>query len=292
MIVVNLMGGLGNQMFQYALGRQLSVLNQTDLLLDCTFLNTSGAQHIKRDYELDIFPVKARIATARELKPYQRLQHNRIVRSLQHRAPSLFTHHLINEKTHAFDPEILTAPNHSWLNGFWQTENYFLQIEELIRSDFEFRPPLSGLNKQLAEQITSCESLSIHVRRGDYTRPETLAFHGLCGPEYYYKAMEIMTKRTTVEQVFIFSDDSDWAEQQLKFQLPTRYISHNTGKNSFEDMRLMSLCKHNIIANSSFSWWAAWLNTHTHKTVIAPKAWIANKDVDTRDVIPLNWIKL
>ena len=291
MIVINLMGGLGNQMFQYALGRQLSLLNQTELLLDCNFLNTAGA-HIKRDYELDIFPIKARIATAKELKPYQRLQHNRLFRLLRRKAPTLLTHHLIAEKTHAFDPEVLTSPDHSWLTGFWQTENYFIQIEEVIRSDFEFLPPLSELNKTLAEKICSCESLSIHIRRGDYTQPKTLEFHGLCSPEYYYKAVDVISRRTRIEQLFIFSDDPQWVTENLKFDFPATYISHNTGKNSFEDMRLMSLCKHNIIANSSFSWWGAWLNANKKKIVIAPKTWIANKQIDTKDVVPLNWIKL
>lgn len=291
MIVINLMGGLGNQMFQYALGRQLSLLNQTELLLDYNFLNTAGA-HIKRDYELDIFPIKARIATAKELKPYQRLQHNRLFRLLRRKAPTLLTHHLIAEKTHAFDPEVLTSPDHSWLTGFWQTENYFIQIEEVIRSDFEFLPPLSELNKTLAEKICSCESLSIHIRRGDYTQPKTLEFHGLCSPEYYYKAVDVISRRTRIEQLFIFSDDPEWVKENLKFDFPATYISHNTGKNSFEDMRLMSLCKHNIIANSSFSWWGAWLNANKKKIVIAPKTWIANKQIDTKDVVPLNWIKL
>lgn len=291
MIVVNLRGGLGNQMFQYALGRQLSLVNQTELLLDCTFLTTTGS-HIKRDYELDIFPIKARIATAEELKPYQRLQYNRWIGAVQRRLPSLFTHCIIHEKTYAFDPEIITTPDHSWLSGFWQTENYFLQIEDMIRSDFEFKPPLSGLNQTLAEKISSCESVSIHIRRGDYIQPETLAFHGICSPEYYHKAVDVIAKRAAIEELFIFSDDPEWTKEHLKFNFPSTYISHNTGKNSFEDMRLMSFCKHNIIANSSFSWWGAWLNANQHKTVIAPKTWIANKQVDTKDVIPLTWIKL
>lgn len=292
MIVVNLMGGLGNQMFQYALGRQLSLLNQTELLLDCTFLNTSHPGHIKRDYELGIFPIKARIATEKELKPYRRLERNKIVRLTQHFAPSLFSHSLIREKTHAFDPEILTAPDNSWLNGFWQTENYFIQIEELIRKDFEFSPSLSELNKTLAAKITSCESLGIHVRRGDYTKPETQAYHGICSMEYYQKAVEVMRKRTNIQEIFIFSDEPEWVQQHLTFAVPSTYISHNTGKNSYEDMRLMSLCKHNIIANSSFSWWGAWLNNHKNRIVIAPKVWIADKQVNTVDVLPVNWMKL
>jgi len=292
MIIVNLMGGLGNQMFQYALGRHLSLLNQTDLLLDFTSLNAITDLHIKRNYELDIFHVQARQATAKELQPFHRLQHNRMVRVTQRLFPSLFRNYLVNEKTHAFDPSILASADHSWLNGFWQTENYFMQIEDVIRQDFEFKPPLSGLNKTLAEKICACESLSIHVRRGDYTQPETLAFHGMCSPDYYYKAVELLSKRATIEQLFIFSDDPEWVKEHLKFKLPATYISHNTGKHSFEDMRLMSLCKHNIIANSSFSWWGAWLNANKNKLVVAPDVWIANKQVDSRDVIPLNWIKL
>ena len=148
------------------------------------------------------------------------------------------------------------------------------------------------MNKTLAEKIKSCDSVSIHVRRGDYTNPAVLAFHGSCTPEYYYQAIETLLKRTAIQELFLFSDDTAWVKQNMQFSLPVTYINHNTGKNSFEDMRLMSLCKHNIIANSSFSWWAAWLNAYKNKTVIAPKTWILDKQVDTTDVIPDNWLQL
>lgn len=292
MIVVNLMGGLGNQMFQYALGRKLSLLHQTELLLDCSFLNTPNPNHIKREYELDVFNIQARIATKKELKNFRPFQSNNLIRRLQRLTPGLQTHYAITQKTHAFDPDILSAPDNSWLNGFWQTEQYFNDIEKIIRQDFIFKLPLQGLNKELSEKIIACKSVSIHVRRGDYTNPETLAYHGICKPHYYYKAIDHILQKHAIDELFVFSDDSDWVKKNLKLQLPATYIDHNTGKKSFEDMRLMSLCKHNIIANSSFSWWAAWLNSNDDKQVITPEIWIADKNVDTKDVRPSNWITL
>jgi hypothetical protein len=290
MIVVNLMGGLGNQMFQYAMGRRLALQYQTDLFLDCTFLNTASPHHIKREYELDIFKIKAQIATEQELKKFKPA--SGITRKFQQLFPGLFRYKVITEKSHAFNSSILTAPDDSWLNGFWQTEKYFIDAEQIICADFEMKSALQGLNKTLAEKIKASQSVSIHVRRGDYTNPQVLAFHGMCSPDYYYRAIETLSSKTNIQELFLFSDDTAWVKQHMKFNFPVTYIDHNTGKNNFEDMRLMSLCKHNIIANSSFSWWAAWLNTNKNKTVIAPKNWIADKQVDTRDVIPDNWLRL
>ena len=292
MIVVNLMGGLGNQMFQYALGRRLALHHHTELFLDCTFLNTHNAAHIKREYELDVFNIQAKIATNDELKKFESLKSNAVIRKLYQWMPFVFSNHLITEKTHSFDVQVQQAPNNSWINGFWQTEKYFTAIDSIIRSDFTFKLPLTGLNKTLAEKITSCESLGIHIRRGDYTKPEVLAYHGICSENYYYDALEFIRKKTAIQELFIFSDDAEWVKQNLKFDLPTTHIIHNTGKNSFEDIRLMSLCKHNIIANSSFSWWGAWLNTNKNKIVVAPKVWIADPTTDTKDVLPQNWIRL
>jgi hypothetical protein len=290
MIVVHLMGGLGNQMFQYAMGRRLALHHQTELFLDCTFLEMENPHHIKREYELEAFRIQAQIATEKELKRFR--QSNKVVSKVQQCFPGLFPFKLIHEKSHAFNESILTAPDNSWLNGFWQTEKYFIEIEDRIRSDFEFKSPLQGLNKTLAEKISASESVSIHVRRGDYITPNALTFHGICTTDYYYQAIETLSKKTTIQELFLFSDDTVWVKQNMRFNLPVTYIDHNTGKNSFEDMRLMSLCKHNIIANSSFSWWGAWLNAYTTKTVIAPQTWILDKQVNTTDVIPENWLQL
>jgi hypothetical protein len=290
MIVVNLMGGLGNQMFQYAMGRRLALHHHTELFLDFRFLNSENPGHIKREYELGVFKIQARGATEKELKKFS--SSNAIVNRIKRHFPGLFPYKLISEESHAFNANILTAPDNAWLNGFWQTEKYFTDIEKQIRSDFDFKSPLHGLNRTLAEKIIQNGSVSIHVRRGDYTSPDALAFHGICSPDYYYQAIETLSKKAAINELFLFSDDTEWVKQNMQFSLPVTYIDHNTGKKSFEDMRLMSLCNHNIIANSSFSWWGAWLNTHENKIVIAPKNWIADKKVDTRDVIPDNWLRL
>jgi hypothetical protein len=284
------MGGLGNQMFQYAMGRRLALHHQTELFLDCTFLNTENPHHIKREYELDIFNIQAKIATETELKKFKPA--NGLVSRIKQLFPGLFTYQQITQKSHLLNPSILTAPDNSWLNGFWQSEKYFKDSENTIRTDFEFKSTVQGLNKTLAEKIKSCESVSIHVRRGDYTKPEVLAFHGMCSPDYYYQGLEMLSKKITIQELFLFSDDVAWVKQNMRFSFPVTYIDHNTGKNNFEDMRLMSLCKHNIIANSSFSWWGAWLNAYKNKMVIAPKTWIADKQVKTTDVIPENWLQL
>ncbi len=290
MIVVNLMGGLGNQMFQYAMGRKLALHHHTDLFLDCTFLNTHNPLHIKREYELGLFKIQSKIATDEVLKKFA--IPNALLRRAQRYFPSLFHFKVVTEKSHGFNKTYLSAPNDSWLNGFWQTEKYFSDIANTIRNDFEFKSPLQGLNKTLAEKIDACESVSIHVRRGDYTNPAILSYHGMCTADYYYHALEVLAKKTSIQEIFLFSDDTTWVKQNMHFNLPVTFIDHNTGKNSFEDMRLMSLCKHNIIANSSFSWWAAWLNSNKDKTVIAPKVWVADKLVNTKDVLPVNWIPL
>jgi hypothetical protein len=292
MIVVKLMGGLGNQMFQYAIGRKLSMLHRTSLLLDHSFIDTYDNRHIKREFELNVFNLQAKIALQSDLKKFVFVKESKIGRIIHYLLPVLLPYYLISEKAHSFDPEILRSPLNTWLTGFWQTEKYFNDIKDILRSDFQFKEPLQGTNKTLSERIKTCESVSIHVRRGDYTLPQTLNFHGLCSPDYYKKAVDVLSQKITAPELFIFSDDSEWVKQNMKFDFPTTHIDNNTGVNSFKDMHLMSLCKHNIIANSSFSWWGAWLNNNKNKTVIAPKKWINDQSVNTNDVIPDNWLKL
>ena len=149
-----------------------------------------------------------------------------------------------------------------------------------------------GMNKDLLEQITSdASSVSVHVRRGDYVSNKNAAkFHGLTGVDYYKAVVKEMAKRVKNPKLYIFSDDPEWCKQNLKFTQLTTYISHNT--DGSEDMRLMKACKHNIIANSSFSWWGAWLNENPNKIVIAPKQWFSHSESNTKDVIPDSWQKL
>ncbi len=253
------MGGLGNQMFQYALGRRISLLRNTNLKADVSFLNDTSFSHAPRKFELDIFSHEIPIATDAELYKFTNIQDSKLKKGVQKVVPFVFPNHTIAERTKQYDPEILNAPGNSLLIGYWQTEKYFLPIQDTIRKDFTFKMPLEGLNRVLAESISSCNSVSIHIRREDYIHnPETNKVHGSCSPEYYYSALELIKKRIDNIHLYIFSDDLVWVKANMKFEVPVTYVDGNNGDNSYLDMQLMSLCKHNIIANSSFSWWGAW----------------------------------
>jgi hypothetical protein len=294
MIVVKLMGGLGNQMFQYAAGRSLAHIHKTDLKLDLSFLNadTKGA-YTKREYALQIFTLDTNFANSEEVNRFKKLCENRYRRFLFRKLPFLFNRAYITESGAGFHQEFFGYPVHTYLDGFWQSENYFSGIEDIVHNDFNLKQPLQGLNKDLADKITHVNSVSMHIRRGDYVMNESvLNFHGVCPPAYYKEGLEIIKQKEKNIELFVFSDDAAWCKQNLLFDLPCTYIDHNQGDKSFEDMRLMSFCKHNIIANSSFSWWGAWLNKNAGKTVIAPKKWFNDPKVQSPDIYPLNWIKI
>jgi hypothetical protein len=193
------------------------------------------------------------------------------------------------EKGLGFDLGFTTWPDDTYLHGYWQSEKYFADIEAQLRQDFAF-PALTGRNVEFASELESELSISLHVRRGDYLN---LAAHTVCSQEYYQAAVKEMIRKVSGDpRIYVFSDDPEWARQNLKFSVPTQVVDHNSGAADFEDMRLMSLCKHNIIANSSFSWWAAWLNANADKNVIAPKAWFGDPKLNNPDITPDSWQRI
>jgi hypothetical protein len=186
------------------------------------------------------------------------------------------------------------APLDSYLMGYWQSEKYFINADETIRKDFNFKLPMGANNVNLMKEINEVNAISLHVRRGDYANNvQTTATHGLCSIEYYHAAILHMANQIDAPNFFIFSDDIAWVKENLKIDFPHTFVNHNFGLESYNDMRLMSLCKHNIIANSTFSWWGAWLNSNKKKIVIAPKRWFANETIiNTQDLIPYDWVRL
>jgi len=299
MIIVKLMGGLGNQMFQYALARHLSIIHKTKLKLDLTFLldRTPRENFVFRNFELDIFNIKAEIATNKDIdnffvKPKSTKWQDRL---LEHISP----HSIKNEKYFHFDADILNSQENTYLEGYWQSEKYFKHIEKIIRNDFIFKNEANELNGTFLKQILEPNSVAIHIRRGDYEKnPSTNAAHGLCSLEYYQKAIQIITQQIKQPHFYIFSDDNQWAIDNFKIELPTTYITQNSTKRGFEDLRLMQNCKHFIIANSSFSWWAAWLSVNKNKIVIAPEKWfnehtkLYDTPIDKKDLLPNQWITI
>ena len=283
MIISKLKGGLGNQMFQYAIGRQLSLLNKDNLFLDKeALLNNTNLIYTKRDYELNIFKLSSKDLNFNNLTKFI----NKIKQKIKPRK-------IIIESSSEYNESILKHTGNLLLDGYWQSEKYFKNIEYQIREDFAFKNKPNEINANILEKIRQSNSISLHIRRGDYVyNLNTNKVHGICSTEYYDQGISIIQSKVSNPQFFIFSDDIEWVKKNHRFNSEPDYIDFNKGKDSFEDMRLMSNCKHCIIANSTFSWWAAWLNTNPKKIVIAPKKWFNDATINTQDLIPETWIKI
>jgi len=292
MIVVRLNGGLGNQMFQFAaafaLSRRLGVECRADL---------SSFQRGIRRYELDCFTGPPGIAGDKDIPLSSRLTRFRVpsvlARNLGAALDRMKIFHQESSAAFIFNPKVCELSDNTYLDGYFQSEKYFSHIEREIRRIYMFRNSSDVTNEKMLDEIRATQAVSVHVRRGDYiSNATTNRYHGTCSVEYYSKACRMLAERASDLRFFIFSDDSSWAEENIKPPARTVYVGHNKSAADYEDMRLMSNCRHHVIANSSFSWWAAWLNPSPEKIVIAPKRWVADTNVPTSDVLPDKWIAL
>jgi hypothetical protein len=289
MIIVRLIGGLGNQLFQYATARQLAFINNTQLKLDI-----SGFETYKlHAYSLQNFKIQEGFATLEEvakLKPKGFLSKIILRIDARHRFP--WRSWKIERHFH-YDPHVLTLRGNIYLDGYWQSERYFKHIENIIRQELVVNTDLDSKNMATAQHIEATQSICLHIRRGDYaSNPVTLQLHGVCSLEYYLAAANRIANGIDDPHFFIFSDDPVWAEKNLKLPYPYTLVSHNKADKNYEDLRLMSLCRHFIIANSTFSWWGAWLSSHPDKMVIAPAKWFNDPTINDYDLIPSSWLRL
>lgn len=296
MIVVQLRGGLGNQLFQYALGKNLADANKTTLTLDTSYLQSKLP--LKKiatpmQYELSIFNIRAAISSnfiksSPWLYPFAKAEY--IVRELWHKN----RYHIVQETQFNFDQTILKSSDNSFLIGNFQSESYFKNITQELRKDFTFLPALDKDNQEWMAKIKQKNSVSIHIRRGDYLSIAKNAqkFTSL-SLEYYKNAISVIAAQISNPEFFVFSDDVQWVQQNLKLDFPTFFVTNNhTPTTAYLDMQLMSACKHHIIANSTFSWWGAWLNPNSDKIVITPKQWFTDTSINSKDICPIEWIKL
>jgi hypothetical protein len=289
MIYVRLIGGLGNQMFQYAAGRRLAIHHNTKLVLDRSWFGTKDPTGAAvRCYELDCFKIDATLTD----KPAANYEGAGIVSKLG-RKLGFKNSNLINEPSGGFHPKILFAPNGTILHGYWQNELYFRETSQIIRKDFTFLGDHTAANKEAAKKIASTEAISLHVRRGDYVASSsTNQFHGTSTLDYYAAAIAYVTKLVKNPHFYVFSDDSKWTKQNIVSKHPMTFVDNNPPEKGYMDMRLMSDCKHHIIANSSFSWWGAWLNSNPNKVVVAPKQWFNDPKVNAEHKLPPEWVRL
>jgi hypothetical protein len=296
MIIVRLWGGLGNQMFQYAAARRLAHANRTELLLDAAWFGNAAAGDTARRYELSIFAIAERFAApsqVRALRGYDIQRWPRLAKRLLRAYGYRERESWARERHYHFDPAVLRLGDGVYLDGYWQSERYFQDAADLIRTEFAFRPSPAPDNAALLEVIAGCEAVSLHVRRGDYVaNARTAHYHGVCGLDYYARCVDAIAGLVASPHFFVFSDDPAWVRDNLKLPFPATHVTHNGPERAYEDLRLMSACRHNIIANSSFSWWGAWLNDTPVKIVIAPKQWFRDDSVDTADLIPERWHRL
>lgn len=292
MIIVKLMGGLGNQMFQYAFGKYLSEKHSTDLKLDTSFLldrNVKIKNHVYRNYDLDIFKLKAEFASQQEIKSVANHFNNVYLNAITRKLIGKKKAHVI-ETDMSFMNTAFNSSDNVYLEGYWQSEKYFKQIAATIKSEFTLKGTIPEKVEELAQEILQSNSVCINIRRGDFLVSST---HGVCSPGYYYKAEKDILKSNPDAFFYVFSDDIEWCIQNLKFSAPTYFVKHEYAGNKFEwYLYLMMQCKHFIIANSSFAWWAAYLAKNTDKIVIAPSKWVMDASLYNGDIYPNGWLKI
>ncbi|TAE34046.1 MAG: alpha-1,2-fucosyltransferase [Cytophagales bacterium] len=282
MVIVSLMGGLGNQLFQYAFGLRLASDWNTDLQLNQFLLSSRWLAKFRnytpRSFELDVFGIEQPSVSPTPL-----------IKAVL-RADSML---LRESPDSALSPIPITQPaNQVFCMGYWQSERYFKDVDKVVRERMQFKKAPSKETYKLVDKIQqTTQSVFLHVRRGDYiTNTDASQHHGFCGDEYYNRAILHIRKQVAEAQFFIFSDDLPWVKRELGDKLKSAvYVEGNVGADSWQDMYLMTHCHHAIIANSSFSWWGAWLNPEQERVVIAPKQWLISQKPDLTMTQPSAW---
>jgi len=293
MIVAELREGLGNQMFQYAAARRLAAMHNTSLRLDVSWFESEYARTHGRNYELHLLRVSGMALSQREAVELRRASRasgtERSRRSSASSRPLLPCFERVTERHHHFDPDILRLPNNSWLFGFWNSEKYFAESADVIRAEFALRDAPSVDNANWIRQMSEGNSVAVHVRRGDYLRSPASDRQGCLDVAYYHRAAGCIAELVPDPVFYVFSDDPNWARANLALPGAAHFVDNNQGEASTEDLRLMTSCRHNIIANSTYSWWGAWLSPTPDQIVIGPRRWMVDPSFDCRDVLPSRW---
>jgi len=270
MIIVRLIGGLGNQLFQYALGRELAFRHDVKLLLDTSAFRT----YKRHPNSLFNFNIKEPPASQWQL--------------LKTRLFSKIT--AVHEKEQSFNPHVFDLPPNIYLTGYWQSEKYFKETSSAIRQDITLKKTPNEKYFSMLAKINGSNSISLHIRRTNYLTIG-LGIFEVITTDYYRGAVVKIAERIDPPEIYVFSDDIGWAKRNLSFPFPTTFVSANNFPD-YQELMLMAACKHNITANSTFSWWGAWLNNNPKKIVVTPKRWFTDASRSDADLIPSAWIRL
>jgi len=296
MVVVTLKGGLGNQLFQYSTGRAIALQTGTNLQLDLSEIGKQRGDDVtERSLHLNVFDLPASYfgksgQSGLQTAVYDKL--GSIIWSMSKYASIKIAGIYKDDEALIYDQKVLELPGDIHLKGYWQSEEYFKSYAEKIREEVSIPDPPVGENRDWYKQICDTKSLSVHVRRGDYVNLDRAL-----PPEYYRKALSTIAETDTIFDVFVFSDDMNWVREHRQEFVPSdtsydlHYITCNDGSTAHEDLRLMRACDHHIVANSTFSWWGAWLDKSDSKRIIAPDYWIRDH-TSNLDIVPDRWEKV
>jgi hypothetical protein len=296
MIVVKLISGLGNQLFQYTIGRQLSIKHNVPLKLDTSFFSGQSL----RSYKLDNYNIKAQIASSEDVDKLLYWEKrsgfiSKVYKKAERIIPKNKRPYFKEMEWWVYDPALLTVSSNVYLDGYWQNHKYFENINRKIFDELtliEEDAAVSAIEKNI---VGNHSSVSIHIRRGDYiTNTEAFNLMGVLPLSYYLKAIDLINSKLNNPSYYIFSDDLNWAKDNLKINRSVTYIDLEAGsKYDYVELDLMSKCYHNIIANSTFSWWGAFLNRNPEKIVVSPTNWVIRPEINARIQLQFpSWIKM
>jgi hypothetical protein len=286
MIIVRITGGLGNQMFQYAYAKSLEQKGY-EVKIDTSAFET---YKLHGGYQLDKYDIDLEISTKQENKKY----YSNSLLSKVLRRMGVETSKAIREKSLLFDENFLNIEDNNYIEGYFQSEKYFENMRDVLLKQFTIKEELLKYTKEIEKKIqNSLNSCSLHIRRGDFVNSDNINIHGSCDLEYYKRAIDHLEEKIDSIGYFVFSDDISWCKENLNLSNAI-FVDSKEKRIPHEDMYLMSLCSHNIIANSSFSWWGAWLNQNEEKIVIAPKRWFADDEMQkqSKDIVCESWTRI
>lgn len=289
MIIVQLKGGLGNQLFQYAAGCSLAAHHGVPVKVDIAELfEKKHTTDTARAFDLEKFNCNPVVASATDIAAVLPSG----IRKWTDKLKTCYKRQDYKEAAFSFDTGFFKSGNHIYLRGYRQSEQYFKPVEALIRQQFEIKPVYTDPVKALSDNLKSHNAVAVHIRRKDYLSPAYSKIHGALPAAYYNSAARLIAGKTDQPVFYIFSDDPEWVKANFNIGLPVVFITNEMSPSAITDFHLISSCRHQVIANSTFSWWAAWLNTSPGKMVVAPQRWFNEAAHDTTDLLPQSWIRI